>query len=52
MTNFNLFLFLFILFSILKMSKTQEIILKKLIDGVPQKDAWNNNSFYEYYIDI
>ncbi len=52
MTNFNIFLFLIILFSILKMSKTQEIIPKKLIDGVPQKDAWNNNSFYEYYIDI
>ena len=52
MTNFNIFLFLIILFSILKISKTQEIIPKKLIDGVPQKDAWNNNSFYEYYIDI
>ena len=52
MTNFNIFLFLIILFSILKINKTQEIIPKKLIDGVPQKDTWNNNSFYEYYIDI
>ena len=44
--------YLIILISILLLNKSQEIIPKKLIHGKTQNETWEQDKFYEYYIDI
>ena len=44
--------YLIILISMLLLNKSQEIIPKKLIHGKTQNETWEQDKFYEYYIDI